>query len=65
MAKVAEINDVWTKHLDKIDHQIKSAVLVGREAVKLGCDSDLCAMIAGHIKDKRKEYMFYKNDYGL
>ena len=65
MAEVAQANDSWTKHLEKIDHQIKVAVIIGIEAVNLGCDSDLCAMIAGHIKDKRKEYMFYKNDYCL
>lgn len=65
MEVVKKVDDSWTKHLDKIDDEIKNAVLVGKKAVELGCDSDLCAMIAGHIADRRKVYMFYKNDYGL
>lgn len=65
MAKVADNADRWMKHLDKIDYEIKKAVLVGEAAVKLECNADLCAVIASYIADKRKEYMFYKNDYGL
>ena len=65
MAAAPIENDIGTKHLDKIDYQTKRAVLVGEAAVKLGCDSDLCAIIAGHIAGKRREYVFYKKEYGL
>ena len=65
MAKVAIDNDVWSKHLDKIKAKMDKAELVRTLTILIGCEPEMVAAVDRQLDDIKREYLFYKEDYGL